>query len=151
MNAFEPLFWMGCVHVLIRIVRTGDARLWVWFGVLAGLGLENKHSTLLFGFAVAVALLASPQRREVLKPGVWVAGGIALLIFLPNLIWQAQYGFPTIEDLENVRRTGKNVVLGPLQFVGQQIFLLHPALFPVWLAGLVSLLAGRGSRMRVWG
>jgi hypothetical protein len=35
MNAFEPLFWMGCVYILIKIVRTGDGRLWLWFGVLA--------------------------------------------------------------------------------------------------------------------
>jgi len=42
MNAFEPLLWMGCAWLVIRIIRTGDARLWVWFGVLAGIGLENK-------------------------------------------------------------------------------------------------------------
>jgi 4-amino-4-deoxy-L-arabinose transferase-like glycosyltransferase len=121
MNAFEPLFWMGCAYVLIRIVRTGNARLWVWFGVLAGLGLENKHSTLLFGFAVAVALLLSPQRRALLEPWLWVAGGIALLIFLPNVLWQVRHGFPTLDMLKNVSRTGKNVELGPLPFVGQQI------------------------------
>jgi hypothetical protein len=151
MNGFESLFWMGCVFFLIRIVRTGDSRLWLWFGVLAGLGLENKHSTLLFGAAVAAALLLSPQRRELLKPWIWMAGGIALLIFLPNLVWQVRHGYPTLEDLENVRRMGKNVVLSPVQFVGQQIFLLHPALFPIWLAGLVSFLFGRGSRLRVLG
>ena len=149
MNAVEPLFWMGCVYVLIRIVRSGDARLWLWFGLLAGLGLQNKHSTLLFGFAVTVALLLSPQRRELLKPWIWAAAAIAALTFLPNLIWQAAHGFPTLEDLENVRRTGKNVALGPLQFVAQQILLLHPLLLPVWLAGLVSLLLGRARRLRV--
>ena len=151
MNAFEPLFWMGSVYVLIRIVRTGDSRLWLWFGVLAGFGLENKHSTLLFGAAVVAALLLSPQRRELLKPWIWAAGGIALVIFLPNLIWQAQHGFPTLEDLENVRRSGKNVALGPLQFVGQQILILHPALFPVWFVGLMSLLVEGGRRLRVLG
>jgi len=151
MNAFEPLFWMGCAYVLVRIVRTGDSRLWLWFGALAGVGLMNKHSTLLFGFAMAVGLLASPQRRELLKPWIWVAGGVALVIFLPNLVWQAQHGFPTLEDLENVRRTGKNVALGPVEFVVQQILILHPFLLPVWLAGLVSLVAGRGRRMRVLG
>ncbi len=111
MNAFEPLFWMGCVFILIRIIRTGDGRLWVWFGVLAGLGLENKHSTLLLGFAIAVALVASPERRELLKPWIWLAAGIALAIALPNLIWQARHGYPTLEDLRNVRTSGKNVVL----------------------------------------
>ena len=63
MNAFEPLFWMGCIWVVARILRTGDSRLWIWFGVLAGLGLENKHSTLSFGFAVTVALLLTQHRR----------------------------------------------------------------------------------------
>ncbi len=72
MNAFEPVFWMGCVWVLIRIVRTGDSRLWLLFGALAGLGLENKHSTLFFGAAVAVAILATPLRRELLRPWIWL-------------------------------------------------------------------------------
>ena len=151
MNGFESLFWMGCVFVLIRVVRTGDSRLWLWFGVLAGLGLENKHSTLLFGGAVAAALLLSPQRRELLKPWIWLAGGIALLLFLPNLVWQVQHGFPTLEDLENVRRSGKNVVLAPTEFLGQQVLLLHPALLPFWLVGLASFLFGKMSRLRVLG
>ena len=151
MNGFESLFWMGCVWALIRIVRTGESRYWVPFGVLAGLGLENKHSTLLFGGAVAVALLLSPERRELAKRWIWIGVAIALLLFLPNLIWQVRHGFPTLEDLENVKRSGKNVVLGPLEFVWQQIDFLHPLLLPVWLAGLVSLLAGRLSRARVLG
>ncbi|HQR44997.1 MAG TPA: glycosyltransferase family 39 protein [Thermoanaerobaculia bacterium] len=151
MNGFESLFWMGCVFFLIRIVRTGDSRLWLRFGLLAGLGLENKHSTLLFGGAVLAALLLTPQRRELRTPWLWLAGGIALLIFLPNLVWQARHGFPTLEDLENVRRSGKNVVLGPAPFLGQQILLLHPLLLPIWLAGLASFLFGRGRRLRVLG
>ena len=151
MNGFESLFWMGCVFFVIRIVRTGDSRLWMWFGVLAGLGIENKHSTLLFGGAFVIALLLTRERRELAKPWIWIGGGIALLLFLPNILWQVRHGFPTIEDLQNVKRMGKNVVLSPAEFIGQQILLLHPLLFPIWLAGLVSLLAGRGSRLRVLG
>ncbi|HEX7579287.1 MAG TPA: glycosyltransferase family 39 protein, partial [Thermoanaerobaculia bacterium] len=81
MNGFESLFWMGCVFFLIRVVRAGDSRLWLWFGVLAGLGLENKHSTLLLGVAIVVSLLLSPQRREFLEPWIWTGAAIALLIF----------------------------------------------------------------------
>ena len=151
MNGFESLYWMGCVFLIIRIARTGDSRLWVWFGVLAGLGLENKHSTLFFGGAIAAALLLSRERRELAKPWIWIGLGTALLIFLPNILWQIRHGFPTLEDLENVKKAGKNVVLTPAQFVGQQVLLLHPLLFPIWLAGLVSLLFGRLSRMRMLG
>src|SRR5690349_15590830 len=71
MNVFEPLYWMGCILVIIRIIRTGNSRLWLWFGLLAGLGLENKHSTLFFGFAVTVPLLLTPLRREFAKPWIW--------------------------------------------------------------------------------
>lgn len=147
MNAFEPLFWMGCVLVIARILRTGDSRLWLWFGVLAGLGLENKHSMLFFGFAVALALLLTPLRREFLKPWIWIAGAIAVALFLPNLIWQVRHHFPTLEDLENVRRSGKNVVLGPVAFTVEQIIATHPILFPVWLAGLVWLLREKAWRV----
>jgi hypothetical protein len=149
MNAFEPLFWMAAILVVARILRTGDSRLWLWFGVLAGLGLENKHSTLSFGFAVTLALLLTHHRREFANKWIWIAGAIAVALFLPNLIWQIRHHFPTIEDLANVRREGKNVVLPPVAFVKEQIFDLGPILFPVWIAGLIWFLRDR--RWRVLG
>src|SRR5215472_1056239 len=76
MNGFEPLFWMGCAYCFIRIVRTGHSRLWLWFGVLAGLGLENKHSTIFFLAAFAVGLLLSPDRRELGKHWIWIGAAI---------------------------------------------------------------------------
>jgi hypothetical protein len=151
MNGFESLFWMGCVFFVIRIVRTGNSRLWVWFGVLAGLGIENKHSTLFFGAALLAGLLLTRERRELSKPWIWIGGAIALLIFLPNILWQVRHHFPTLEDLENVKNSGKNVVLSPVEFVLQQALLIHPLLLPVWVAGLVSFLAGRLRRLRVLG
>ncbi len=151
MNVVEPLFWMGCAYSLLRLVQTGDSRLWLAFGLLAGLGLMNKHSTVFFGFAVAAALLLSPERRELRKRWIWIGLGLAVLIFLPNVIWQAAHGFPTVEDLRNVARMGKNVVLGPAAFVGQQVLLMHPALCPLWLAGLVWLFVARGGRYRIFG
>jgi hypothetical protein len=149
MNAFEPLFWMGCVSVFLAIINRGDSRLWIWFGVLAGVGVENKHSTAFFGFAFVVALLLTEHRREFLKPWIWVGGVVALALAAPNLIWQVQHNFPTLEDLENVRRSGKNVVLGPGAFVWQQMLTVGPLLLLVWFAGLIWFLRER--RWRVLG
>jgi len=151
MNVFEKWFWMGCVYVLIRIIQTGNSRLWIWFGVIAGLGIMNKHSTLFFGAAVAVAIVLTPLRRELLKPWVWIGGAIAMLIFLPNVIWQVQHHFPTLEDLHNVSTSGKNVVLGPVAFALEQVFMMHPITFPVWMAGLWFFFAGQGTRYRALG
>src|SRR5213596_1094552 len=54
MNAFEPLFWMGCVYLLVRIINGGSSTLWLWFGILLGVGLENKHSTAFFGAGIFI-------------------------------------------------------------------------------------------------
>ena len=151
MNAFEPLFWVGAVLVLLRLAQGADPRLWLLFGALLGLGLLNKHSTVFFGLAVAVAILLTPLRRELGRPWIWLAAGVALLLFLPNLIWQWQSGFPTLEDLRNVRETGKNVALAPLAFLAEQVLIMHPLTFPVWAAGLASLLVGRARKFRAAG
>lgn len=151
MNVFEKVLWAACVYVLIRIIQTGNSRLWIWFGVLSGLGLMNKHSMLFFGAAVVAGLVLTERRKEFAKPWLWLAGLIALAIFLPNVIWQVQHHFPTLEDLRNVEASGKNVVLGPLAFIREQIFLMHPIVFPVWLAGLWFFLAGKGTQYRILG
>jgi hypothetical protein len=63
MNALEPLNWMACAYVVIRIVKTGNQKLWLWFGVLAGIGLENKYSIALFAFSIVVGLLLTKERK----------------------------------------------------------------------------------------
>jgi hypothetical protein len=152
MNAFEPLFWMGCIYFLLLAFIRNQPKLLVWCGVLLGLGLENKHSTAFFLFALVVGILATSDRRLLKSKWLWIAVGIALLICLPNLIWQYQHGFPTWVDLNNVRKTGKNTVLPPLRFLLQQILMLNPAGALVWIAGLGFLLFHReGKRYRSLG
>src|SRR5947199_8559796 len=63
-NVYEPLFWTGTVYLLCRIVNGAPSRTWLWFGVLCGLGIENKHSMLFFGVAIALAILLTTERRH---------------------------------------------------------------------------------------
>jgi hypothetical protein len=150
MNAFEPLFWMGAIYLLVRIINGGSSALWLWFGVLVGLGLENKHSMMFFATGVFAALLFTPERRHLTQKWIWLGGLIALVLALPNCIWQIQHHWPTYELLRNVAQSNKNVVLTPLQFIVQQILIMNPATFPLWLGGLIWLLVPRdGRRYRV--
>lgn len=161
MNAFEPLFWMGAVYVLLGIVGREDERTgageggggqgWIAVGVLLGLGLMNKHSTVFFGIALAAGLLLTRERRALRTKWPYLGAATALFIFLPNIVWQVWHDFPTLEDLGNVAREGKNVVLGPLDFLLQQIVIMHPVLFPLWLAGLVWLFLAHRGRYRMLG
>jgi 4-amino-4-deoxy-L-arabinose transferase-like glycosyltransferase len=136
MNAFEPLFWMGCAYLLIRIIKTGDLKLWIWFGMLAGVGLENKYSMLILGAGMVVGLVLTPQRRALSSRWLWIGGALAFLIFLPNLLWNIQHHFPFLELHANIQRSGRDVPLGPLAFFAQEILTLLPLTLPIWLAGL---------------
>ena len=66
MNAFEPLFWLLCAWIAVRIVKGRSPKLWLVFGIVAGLGLENKHTMLVFGFALAAGQSCIPHYR----PGI---------------------------------------------------------------------------------
>jgi hypothetical protein len=152
MNAFEPLFWSGCVYVLIRLIRTGSQKLWLWFGLVAGIGLQNKHSMLIFGFGIVAGLLLTAQRRFFRTPWIWTGAALALIIFLPNLLWNIQHHFPFLELQENIRRAGRNVPLPPLAFVSQLTLTMLPLTLPIWLAGLwYYLFSEKGKPFRALG
>jgi len=146
MNAFEPLFWMGCALVLIRIIRSGNKKLWLWFGLLAGIGLENKHSMLIFGFAIVAGLLLTPERQVMRSKWLWLAGFIAFVIFLPNLIWNIQHHFPFLELQANIRRSQRNVDLPPLTMFLQETLTMLPLSLPIWLGGLWYFLFAKAGR-----
>lgn len=152
MNAFEPLTWGGCALILIRIIKMGNQKLWLWFGLLAGLALENKYGIVFFATGVVAGLLFTKHRSMFLKPWIWLGGLIAFLIFLPNLIWNVQHHFPFFELLANIRRNGRNVPLTHLQFLGQVAMHMNPASLPIVLAGLWFCFAHpQGKQFRVLG
>jgi hypothetical protein len=146
MNAFEPLFWMGCVYLLVRIINGGSPMLWLWFGALLGLSLENKHSTVFFAVGIFVALLLTPERRHLAEKWIWLGGLIAFAIALPNVLWEARYHWPTYELLNNIAHSNKNAALNPAEFITQQIVFMNPGTFAIWISGLLWLFASRDGR-----
>jgi hypothetical protein len=135
MNSFEPVFWMACAAIVLRILNGGDERLWLLFGVVAGVGVLNKHSMLFFGSGLTVGLLVTRARWVFRSIWIWVGAGIVILIFLPNLLWEIHNHYPTIQLLHTVIGT-KYSTVSPFEFIAQQTLLTHPLAAPVWLLGL---------------
>ncbi len=145
MNAVLPVAWTACAVFATRALVFEEPRAWLGFGVVAGVGLEAKHSTLFFGAAVAIALLSTSHRRALRSRGPWLAFGIALLLFAPNLAWEAANGWPTLEFMRNAQEH-KMVAMSPWGFVVASTVNMLPLTLPVWLGGLVWLVTSERAR-----
>ena len=146
MNAFEPLIWSGCAWCIVRAINRSDPRYWISFGVLTGLGMETKYGIAFFVIAVVIGLILTAERRFLLTKQFWTGALIAFLIFLPNLIWLIRHDFPFLELMHNIRQTHRDVVRGPIAFLLDQVQIMNPILFPLWLGGVIWLLVGRDGR-----
>ena len=147
MNSFEPCFWMGSLLVVLRIAEgAAPPRAWLLFGLLAGLGIENKHSAVFFLIALLAGLLLSSQRRILWSPWCAAGAGLILLIALPNFLWQATHQFPTYQFLSIVAHSDKNIKLPPFAFLYEQIKILLFSTAPVWVGGIIWLAFSRAAR-----
>src|SRR5208337_5429766 len=70
----EVLLWMGCLYFAILAAKRDEPRYWLWFGVVAGLGLQEKYSIAVLGFAIVIGLLLTGQRRFLLSRWMWLGG-----------------------------------------------------------------------------
>ncbi|MGB8474940.1 MAG: glycosyltransferase family 39 protein [Candidatus Acidiferrum sp.] len=137
-NCLEPNLWMGCAYFAILAIKRNDPRYWLWFGVVAGIGLEEKYSIAVFGLGIVIGLLLTPQRRVFLSFWIWLGGLAAFLIFLPNLLWNIHYHWPFVQLMHNIHAEGRDVVLPFPQFVFQQMLLVEPLTAPIWITGLIA-------------
>jgi len=145
MNPIDHLIWALMLLVATRLMVTDDRRLWLLFGALAGIGLENKLSVLFLGAGVAAGLLLAREGRHLIDPRLHAGGAIAAVLFAPHLLWQMAHDWPTAEFVRNATEH-KNVALTPLAYLREQIVMMNPLALPLWLAGLALLLFARNGR-----
>ena len=137
-DALQPLTWLACAWIVVRVVASGDERWWLAFGLVAGVSLESKYLIAFYLVGLAVGGLATPLRRSLTRPWIYAGAAIGLAIALPNIVWQAAHGWPFIAiGLANATR--KSVGLSPIALMAQQALFVGPAAAPVWLAGLWRL------------
>ena len=151
MNAFDVLFWALALYIVVKIVTQDRPQLWVWFGIVAGLGLLNKYSVGFLCAGLFVALLISPARKQLLSKWFWLGALIAFVLFLPHIIWEIANGLPSLEFMRNASQE-KNVPTSFSQFLFGQFEEMNFLNAPVWLFGLYFFFfSSDGRRLRFLG
>lgn len=149
MDPFDTLAWSLALYALIIIFKYDRPKDWLWFGLAAGISLTIKISMLYVGLALVIGLALTSARKHFRNPWLYVGGGIALAFLLPYVIWNAIHGWPTVEFFGSY---GEKVYkASPLEFLLQQVLIMHPVTLPLWLAGLVYLFSKDGRTYRPLG
>ena len=134
--SFDFLWWVTVAYGVISLLKTGNARWWPAIGAAIGLGLMTK---LTMGFLVAglvAGVLFTPARRYLKSPWLWVGAAVALLIFLPNLLWMAQHDYISLQKLSAMH--ARDVGNGYYKwFLPDQLYsAANPSSIYLWVFGL---------------
>ncbi len=142
-------FAVAMLWSLVRLAQGNDGRWWLAAGLFAGLALLSKFTVVMWAPAVlAFALVPDWRGRWLRSPYPYLAAVIAILVFSPVLIWNAQHDWASFR-FQAVRATAvHDVSLRTVgEFIGMQFGLVGFVLLPVTLFG-VALTAWRGYRKR---
>lgn len=132
---FDEATWMVAIYWFLCLVLEHRPRYWIYLGLSLGIGLEVKYTIAGLAASIGLAILLTPALRSDLRTRYpWIAAGIALLIWAPNLAWQVAKGFPSLVYIANHQGSGGGLVAN-LILIGVYLFFLIPLL----AAGLVSL------------
>ena len=139
-TTLDLLAWTAVTWLIARIVRTDEQRLWVVVGLVAGIALMNKPLIAFLFAALAAAILISGPRRLLRSRWLWAGALIALVIWSPWLVWQAEHGWPQVKVSSAISSGGSASSQPRWALIPFQLLLVSPVLAPVWIAGLIALL-----------
>ncbi|WDF54057.1 ArnT family glycosyltransferase [Mucilaginibacter sp. KACC 22063] len=136
---FDQFWWVLSVWLLVKFINTKENKFIYLFGVAVGLGILTKYTMLFFIAALLIGLLSSKHRKLLISKPFLLSALIALLIFLPNIIWQSTHHLPVFTHMHKLQKyqlDGNDRT----DFVKQTFLINGVALF-VWLIGFVCFFA----------
>jgi len=100
--SFDYLWGVTVTYLLVRLLKSESPRWWVPIGAVLGLGMETRYTMGFLALGIAGTVLLTPARRFLRSGWLWMGVAVSLLVFLPNLIWQMQHHFISLEFLSHL-------------------------------------------------
>jgi 4-amino-4-deoxy-L-arabinose transferase-like glycosyltransferase len=97
--SFDYLWGVAATYFLIRLLKSDDPSCWVPIGAALGIGMETRYTIGFLALGIAGAVLFTSARHFLRSGWLWAGVAVSLLVFLPNLIWQMQHHFISLEYL----------------------------------------------------
>jgi hypothetical protein len=149
-TTFDYLWWVLIAYFTIRLLKTENPRWWLAIGAAVGLGLETKYAIVFYIAGLVAGVAFTRARRFVLSGWFWAGIALALLIFLPNLIWLVRHDFISYDFLHHIH--ARDVGEGRADGFLKDQFWICVNLFsaPVCVLGLIGYARDRRYRMLAW-
>lgn len=135
-STLEPLAWTAIAYFVTRAVVRDEARAWWWAALIAALSLEARYGVIIWIAALGIGLLTTRERTALRSRALAAGAVVAVVIALPNAVWQLAHGLPFLEVIHN--DNADNFTGTPLVFTIDQIFSNNLVLAPLWVAGIVA-------------
>lgn len=138
--AFDYLWWVVVAFFTVRLLATDDPRYWLGIGAGIGLGMMTKFTIAFWVVGLMAAVLITPARKYLRSKWLWLSAALALLIYLPNLVWQIQHQFISLDFLSAIH--ARDIQWGRADdfLPGQLYQTTNPFTLPLWVAGLAACL-----------
>jgi hypothetical protein len=151
--SFDYLWWVLISYFTLRLLKSDDPRWWLRIGAVVGLGMMTRYTMMFLVAGLAVGVVATKERRQLKSAWLWSGVAIALLVFLPNLLWQLQHDFVSLDHLGAIH--ARDVRMGRTTgFLSGQLGVpANPVTIPLWATGLAFYFlmpAGRRYRLLGW-
>ncbi|MCA1899816.1 MAG: glycosyltransferase family 39 protein [Chloroflexi bacterium] len=135
-GTFDFLWSVMIACFIIRLLKSENPRWWLAIGATIGLGMMTKYTMAFFAAGIVGGVLLTDARRWLKSPWLWGGVGLSLLVFLPNIIWQIQRDFISLDFLQSIHERDVEIGRAEGYLLEQLVFCANIAAIPLWIAGL---------------
>lgn len=130
-NSFDVFSWTVVYFILLKFIKTDNLK-WLYAGAIVfAVGFLNKYNIVFLLIGILPSLLITEHRKVFLKPGLYFAILLGVVLVLPNLIWQYKNNFPVFHHLKELTET-QLVNVNRLDFLKNQLLFFMGSLLVIF-------------------